>query len=157
MLYKKCYTFAMSKEVTSAGGIAIDGSRLLLVQHKEGLGFAKGHVDPGETALEAALREFAEETCLHASVSQYLGTVVRQSIEYDKHDKTKWEVVTKIIELFLVKIEGSTGRPYESNTHPVWVEAHHAVGLMKHPEEADFLIAYVLPLINVAPLKDDVA
>lgn len=35
----------------------------LLIQHHAGhWGFPKGHADPGETALQAACREFAEET-----------------------------------------------------------------------------------------------
>lgn len=35
----------------------------LLIQHHQGhWGFPKGHADPGESALEAACREFTEET-----------------------------------------------------------------------------------------------
>ncbi len=42
----------------------IDGRyRYLLIQHHAGhWGFPKGHADPGERALQAACREFAEET-----------------------------------------------------------------------------------------------
>lgn len=41
-----------------------DGSYLfLLIQHHAGhWGFPKGHADPGESALQAACREFVEET-----------------------------------------------------------------------------------------------
>jgi len=40
-----------------------DGSLFLLIQHHAGhWGFPKGHADPGESALEAACREFVEET-----------------------------------------------------------------------------------------------
>ncbi|UBF26823.1 NUDIX domain-containing protein [Kovacikia minuta CCNUW1] len=37
--------------------------QFLLIQHHAGhWGFPKGHADPGESALEAACREFLEET-----------------------------------------------------------------------------------------------
>ena len=40
-----------------------DIHQFLLIQHHAGhWGFPKGHADPGETALEAACREFVEET-----------------------------------------------------------------------------------------------
>ena len=45
--------------------ILLDNGRLkfLLIQHHAGhWGFPKGHADPGETALNAACREFLEET-----------------------------------------------------------------------------------------------
>jgi 8-oxo-dGTP pyrophosphatase MutT (NUDIX family) len=48
----------------SAGGIVFDGDRLLLLR-KSALGevvLPKGHVEPGETAEGAALRETVEET-----------------------------------------------------------------------------------------------
>ncbi len=51
----------------SAGGVVInpfDGNPrcLLILDGNENWGFPKGHVDPGETAREAAVREIAEET-----------------------------------------------------------------------------------------------
>ncbi len=39
------------------------GYQFLLIQHHAGhWGFPKGHADPGESALQAACREFVEET-----------------------------------------------------------------------------------------------
>jgi bis(5'-nucleosidyl)-tetraphosphatase len=47
--------------------------RYLLIQHQAGhWGFPKGHAELGETALEAACREFEEETGIRAY--QLLGT-----------------------------------------------------------------------------------
>jgi 8-oxo-dGTP pyrophosphatase MutT (NUDIX family) len=48
----------------SAGGIVFDGDKLLLLR-KSALGevvLPKGHIEPGETAERAALRETLEET-----------------------------------------------------------------------------------------------
>jgi 8-oxo-dGTP pyrophosphatase MutT (NUDIX family) len=40
-----------------------NGYQFLLIQHHAGhWGFPKGHADPGESAIEAACREFTEET-----------------------------------------------------------------------------------------------
>jgi 8-oxo-dGTP pyrophosphatase MutT (NUDIX family) len=45
--------------------------KYLLIQHHAGhWGFPKGHADPGEAALQAACREFVEET----GISQYTVT-----------------------------------------------------------------------------------
>lgn len=50
-------------EVAGAGGVVFGVSgEVLLLGHKEGTWvFPKGHLDPGESALEAALREVEEE------------------------------------------------------------------------------------------------
>lgn len=44
-----------------------DQGKILLIRHHDGTWvFPKGHVDPGETALDAALREVAEEAGVDA-------------------------------------------------------------------------------------------
>lgn len=56
-------------EVGGAGGVVFrsDGA-VLLLQHLEGTWvFPKGHLDPGESALEAALREVEEEAGIVAT------------------------------------------------------------------------------------------
>ena len=61
----------------AAGGIIIDGDRVLLLK-KPALGevmLPKGHVEPGETAAETALRETIEETGYrHPRIVADLGT-----------------------------------------------------------------------------------
>ena len=49
-----------------------DTRYLLMVERGDGYGWAVpgGHVEPGETGLQAALRELEEETALHASPGQ---------------------------------------------------------------------------------------
>lgn len=52
-----------TRPVHTAGGIIVDGEKILLIQHKAGgLAFAKGHIEPGESPEVAAVREVAEET-----------------------------------------------------------------------------------------------
>lgn len=52
-----------------AGGVVINGEgKVLLIRHSNGSWvFPKGHLDPGETALQAALREVTEESGVTAT------------------------------------------------------------------------------------------
>ncbi|MTH63299.1 NUDIX hydrolase [Paracoccus shanxieyensis] len=64
----------------AALAVVLDGDRVLLVQRRNppdaGLwGFPGGHVEPGETALEAAARELAEETGVIARPLAYLDNI----------------------------------------------------------------------------------
>ncbi|MCQ0968840.1 NUDIX hydrolase (plasmid) [Paracoccus sp. TK19116] len=64
----------------AALAVTIRGGQVLLVRRRNppdaGLwGFPGGHVDPGETALDAAARELAEETGVAARPLRYLGNV----------------------------------------------------------------------------------
>ena len=48
--------------VPGAGGVVFHKDKVLVLEHKNGEHvFAKGHVDEGETLLEAAVREVEEE------------------------------------------------------------------------------------------------
>jgi 8-oxo-dGTP diphosphatase len=64
----------------------IDGSEILLIRKKRGLGAGKingpgGRIDPGETPLEAALREVREELCVTATGAQEVGAISFQFLD----------------------------------------------------------------------------
>jgi 8-oxo-dGTP pyrophosphatase MutT (NUDIX family) len=72
----------MSSEERSAGGIVVRGEQALVIvptrRAADGsrvLGLPKGHLDPGETALQAAMREVREETGVEVELIQELGEV----------------------------------------------------------------------------------
>jgi len=65
----------------SAGGIARDGEQLLMIRvrtldGKELWTFPKGHLEPGETAEQAAVREVQEETGYRCAIAAPLETVI---------------------------------------------------------------------------------
>lgn len=73
-----------SVEETSAGGLVVDrtpdGPRAALIGRRDRRGrllwsLPKGHVEQGETAAEAAVREVEEETGIRGRVLARLGTV----------------------------------------------------------------------------------
>lgn len=66
----------------SAGGVVVrDGQVIVIVPTRRGaqgqrvLGLPKGHVDPGETAEQAATREVREEAGVEAAIVEKLGDV----------------------------------------------------------------------------------
>jgi 8-oxo-dGTP pyrophosphatase MutT (NUDIX family) len=66
----------------SAGGVVVRGEQTLVIVPRRRaadgssvVGLPKGHLDPGETPLQAAVREVREETGVEAELVQELGEV----------------------------------------------------------------------------------
>ena len=73
---------ARAREERSAGGVVVRGEQALVIvptrRAADGsrvLGLPKGHIDPGETQLQAAIREVREETGVEAELLGELGEV----------------------------------------------------------------------------------
>jgi 8-oxo-dGTP pyrophosphatase MutT (NUDIX family) len=71
-----------AREERSAGGIVVrDGQALVIVPTRRAtdgsrvLGLPKGHIDPGESQLQAAIREVREETGVEVELMRELGEV----------------------------------------------------------------------------------
>src|ERR1700727_929400 len=72
----------MSSEERSAGGVVVRGEEVLVIvptrRAADGsrvLGLPKGHIDPGESQLQAAVREVREETGVEVELVRELGEV----------------------------------------------------------------------------------
>src|SRR5690554_2219207 len=62
------------KTEVCAGGVVVKDGKIVVIKRKNGVWLMpKGHVDPGETLEEAAVREVQEETGLVAVIGQKLG------------------------------------------------------------------------------------
>jgi 8-oxo-dGTP pyrophosphatase MutT (NUDIX family) len=79
------------REYASAGGVVVDaaGERVLVLRRSERLGpnglpevrLPKGHIEPGESRRQAAIREVEEEAGL--SGLEILADLGRQTVEFD--------------------------------------------------------------------------
>ena len=99
----------MPNKEHSAGGIIFEDSSvlLILVQNLKGekvWTFPKGHLEPGETAEQAAVREVAEETGWDCEITSDL-----YKAEYTF--KRGADLVDKDVRWFMMKRVGGDGMP----------------------------------------------
>ncbi len=108
------------KQQLSAGGVVFttlgDSVRLLMIEDRWGRwSFPKGHVEQGETPVQAALREVEEETGVTGDVLAELGDV-----QYYFRDGP--DLVKKRAIYFLIKAESENIVPQtEEIRHAAWV------------------------------------
>jgi 8-oxo-dGTP pyrophosphatase MutT (NUDIX family) len=93
----------------SAGGIILENGRVLSIQMRNLMGeevwtFPKGHLDPGETPEQAALREVMEETGWECEITSDLFTA-RYSFRRGPDE------VAKDVRWFMMKRVGGEGIP----------------------------------------------
>lgn len=121
----------------AAGGVVIhDGQMLLLDRPSRGeVRLPKGHVDPGESHEQTAIRETIEETgfCELAIVSD-LG---EQLVEFDY--ETRHYRRTEHYYLLRKLGDGQAPRsPHdEADFRPYWVPMHQAPDLLTYPSEQE--------------------
>ncbi len=98
------------KPVPGAGGVVFDpAGRVLLIRDRNGFWvFPKGHLDPGETPEQAAIREVWEETGIKAQILAPLG-VTRYQNDRGQPREIHWFLMRGEGELRLAGDEGLTG------------------------------------------------
>jgi ADP-ribose pyrophosphatase YjhB (NUDIX family) len=96
-------------------------------------GLPKGHVNRGETAEAAALREVAEETGLEGEIIQHLAT-----IEY--WFRAGASRVHKYVDLFLIRYASGDVRPQETEVDDArWFPLDEALSRVSFERERDVL------------------
>ena len=127
------------KKTESAGGVVLNSKGLVLVvsQHGTSWSLPKGHIDPGEDALEAAKREIWEESGVrHLDLVRKLGEYGRYKIGIDGQDDTReW----KQIHMFLFKSQDEKLSPQDPhNPQALWVDKGKVEALLTHPKDKEF-------------------
>ena len=123
----------------SAGGVVVnaEGRILLVSQYGTSWSLPKGHLEEGETPLEAALREIREET----GVTQL--EFVRPLGSYSRHrlgaDGGEDRSELKTIHLFLFRTDATELAPLDAdNPEARWVERESVTGLLTHAKDREF-------------------
>ena len=126
-----------SVDYVAAGGVIIqDGQMLLLDRPRRGeIRLPKGHVDPGETNEETALRETAEETgYIDLEIVEDLGERI---VEYDSEGRH----YRRVEHYFLMRLFSDHQEPRspkdEAQFRPFWVPMAEAVTALTYLAEQE--------------------
>jgi 8-oxo-dGTP pyrophosphatase MutT (NUDIX family) len=121
----------------SAGGVVVRRFRgrpfLAAVRVKAGtvLALPKGHIDPGESAAEAATREVREETGVEATLVEKLGDV---RYWYQREG----DRVLKVVSFFLFRYRSGSVRDHDHEVDSAeWVPLDEAPGRLAYKGERE--------------------
>ncbi len=123
----------------SAGGVVINKKGRVLVVNQRGTSWSlpKGHLEPGETALDAAIREIQEESGIRRlTFIKELGSYSRYKIGLlSREDMSE----LKTIHMFLFTTDEERFKLSDPN-HPeaVWVRRDEVESLLTHPKDKVF-------------------
>jgi 8-oxo-dGTP pyrophosphatase MutT (NUDIX family) len=129
----------VSNKTQSAGGVVVSKKGKILVVNQRGNSWSlpKGHIEEGEDAQTAAIREIEEEAgILRLNFIKKLGSYVRYKIGLNGRDDIK---ELKEIHMFLFTTDELKLAPKDAN-HPEarWVHPDDVEGLLTHPKDKVF-------------------
>ena len=122
----------------SAGGLVTKGGKVLLVQVcnlKQEVVWClpKGHLEKGETAEQAAVREVTEETGWQC---RNLGPILQVAYSFRRQGR----LVSKKVDWFLMEPEKKVGKPDETEVLDVqWATVKKAQSLLQYPTDIQVL------------------
>ena len=133
----------------SCGGVVLDGKKVLLVQVKNMKGkkiwtLPKGHIEPGETPRQAALREVLEETGYKASI---IHPMISVRYAFTLHGN----YIKKKVQWYLMKKLGRIGKHDASEILAIrWVSLLKAHELVQYPSDIR-LLDMLMASMHIAP------
>ena len=129
----------ITKNVICAGGVIINNKQEVVIvnQNHDSYSLPKGHVDKGESYLDAAKREIYEETgIINLEYLRDLGSYNRYKIGLDGKDDLS---ELKTIYLFLFKSNQINLAPQDpQNPFAMWANIEQATQLLTHKEDIKF-------------------
>lgn len=132
------------RKTHSAGGVVTndEGKVLVVSQHGTSWSLPKGHIDPGENALQAARREIYEESGVRdLELVRELGTYERHKIGANGgEDRSELKAIT----MFLFRTKEKSLRPVDpDNPEAKWVERAKVAPLLTHEKDKEFFARVV--------------
>lgn len=134
------------KTTHTAGGIVLNDKKEVLVvnQNNNSWSLPKGHIDPGEDALKAAIREIYEESGIEEKdliLLKDLGNYERYKIGLDGNDD-KSEL--KIIYMFLFESKNNKLKPIDpANPEALWVHKDKVSEMLTHKKDKEFFAVWL--------------
>jgi ADP-ribose pyrophosphatase YjhB (NUDIX family) len=127
------------KKTLTAGGVVLNPSGQVLVVNQNGNSWSlpKGHIDPGESARQAAEREIREESGVRQlEYIRDLGDYERFRIGLDGHEEP---AELKHITMYLYRTNQLELQPEDpDNPEACWVEPGDVAQLLTHPKDKAF-------------------
>jgi len=131
----------------SAGGLVLKGlspnPKILMIQVKNLVGkivwtFPKGHLEQGETPIQAALREVEEETGWKCALTSSGKKKYFEKVHYQFFRGTK--LVKKVVTWYLMTPQQKTGeKDIEEVIKVRWVSLEKAKDLLQYPSDNKLL------------------
>jgi ADP-ribose pyrophosphatase YjhB (NUDIX family) len=123
-----------------AGGVVWNKEKgvAVVAQHNNVWSLPKGHVEHGETHLEAAIREIEEETGISSKELQFitpLGEYKRNRIKKHQNDANEERTITMF--LFTTNTERLAPNDPE-NPEACWCPIEEVEHKLTHPKDAEF-------------------
>ncbi len=125
--------------VNCAGGVIYNNKNQVVIvnQNHDSWSLPKGHIDPGETSLDAAIREIYEETgIINPEFIKDLGSFGRYRIGLDgSDDKTEYKNIT----IYLFFSNQKSLQPIDKNNPEArWVNTEDAYNMLTHKADKVF-------------------
>jgi 8-oxo-dGTP pyrophosphatase MutT (NUDIX family) len=129
--------------VQIAGGIIVnpDGKVAVVNQFGNSWSLPKGHIEKGESPLDAAIREIEEETGIPRTSLRFvrpLGSYIRSRISRD--GKGEEPNAPRELHLFLFETDLTLAlTPIDpENPEAIWADPQEVSGLLTHPKDKAF-------------------
>ena len=128
-----------TQKAECAGGIIINQLNKIAIvnQNYDSWSLPKGHIDKGETAIDAAIREIYEETgIINPTLIKKVGVYERYRIGLDGNDDLS---ELKRIHIFLFKSTQKILKPIDKNNPEAkWIDTKEVENYLTHREDINF-------------------